>query len=276
MGFNGLVLSGLCYGAAEPASDFPGIAGTRSQNTRFTHSKRVKARRRARAQQIEANANANGEARQAERTRIAQEVHDTLLQGFCSVSMQLEAAVDRLPADSAAKPRFYAVVRLVHRVLEEGRLAVMGLRSPRETGPSLSQAFAAVPDELGLEPAIRFRVVVAGRQRELTASLWDEVYRIGREAIVNAYRHSGAREIEVQIEYRPAELRVSVHDNGCGINPQQLKCARAGHWGLQGMRERADRIGARLRVWTRVALGTEVELCVPGSVAFEEGIAPTA
>jgi signal transduction histidine kinase len=104
----------------------------------------------------------------------------------------------------------------------------------------------------------------------LRAGLCDEVYRIGREAIVNACRHSKAKAIEMDIEYWPTELRIAVRDNGCGIDPQNLKWGRDGRWGLPGMRERAERIGARLRILSKVALGTEVELCVPNYVAFEQ------
>ena len=210
------------------------------------------------------------DARLAERIRIAQELHDTLLQGFFSVSMQLHDAVNDLPADSVATPRFTHLVQLFDAVLEQGRLAVQGLRSPNEHLQSLGQAFAGVPSELGLPSAVGFRVIVEGRERVLSASPRDEVYRIGREAIVNAYRHSQAKHIETEIEYRPTELRISVRDNGCGIDARELKWGRSGHWGLQGMRERAERIGARLRVLSRVALGTEVELCVPGRIAFEQ------
>jgi signal transduction histidine kinase len=213
----------------------------------------------------------DGKERLAERIRIAQELHDTLLQGFFALSMQLHNAVNDLPADSEAKPRFNDLVQLLDRVLEQGRLAVQGLRSPNEHFPSLGQAFAGVPTELGLPSAVGFRVVVEGRQRALNELLRDDVYRIGREAIVNAYRHARATHVETQIEYRSAELRVVVRDDGCGINPRDLKWGRSGHWGLQGMRERAERIGARLRVLSRVALGTEVELCVPGRFAFEQG-----
>ena len=92
-------------------------------------------------------------------------------------------------------------------------------------------------------------VVVHGTERELRAGLRDEVYRIGRgKAIVNACRHSRARDIEAEVRYRPTELRIAVRDNGCGIDPHELQRGRSGHWGLQGMRERADRIGARLRL----------------------------
>jgi signal transduction histidine kinase len=217
------------------------------------------------------NMDARASDRLAERTRIAQELHDTLLQGFFAVSMQLHAAADWLPEDSPAKVRFGRALEAMDRVLEDGRRAVQGLRSPHEHTSSLGQALARVPNDLCLPEAVGFRVVVIGRQRELKAGLSDELYSIGREAIVNAYRHSRAKHIETEIEYRPRELRIAVRDNGCGIDPQELQWGRPGHWGLQGMRERAERIGARLRLLSKVALGTEVELCVPSRVAFGHG-----
>jgi signal transduction histidine kinase len=210
----------------------------------------------------------------AERTRIAQELHDTLLQGFFAASMQLHAAAECLPADSEAKPRISNVLQLMERVLDEGRRAVQGLRSSHERFPSLAEALASVPNELGLPSSVGFRVVVEGRQRELRAELLSELYHIGREAIVNAYRHSRAQHIEVEIEFRATELRIAVRDNGCGIDPHMLE--RKGHWGLQGIRERAERIGARLCILSKVALGTEVELGVPGRVAFEHSVVRTA
>jgi signal transduction histidine kinase len=142
--------------------------------------------------------------------------------------------------------------------------------SPHEQLSSLGAAFAAVPSELGLQRVAGYRVVVEGRERELKRSLRGEVYRIIQEAIVNAYSHSGAKEIETEIAYRSTELRIAVRDNGCGIDPHRLQWRRNGHWGLQRMREQADRIGARLRVWSRTPFGTEVELRVPGGIAFEQ------
>jgi signal transduction histidine kinase len=217
-----------------------------------------------------ANANVLGDERLAERTRIAQELHDTLLQGFLGVAMQLHAAVDGLPTDCAEKKRFSEILLLVDRALDEGRCALQGLRSPNEHGASLGEAFARVPNDFGFPSATGFRVVVLGKEKELRAGLVDDVYRIGCEAILNACRHSQARDIEAEIEYRPTELRIAVRDNGCGIGPQDLDAGKRGHWGLQGMRERAERIGAGLHLWSRVTLGTEVELRVPGWVAFEQ------
>jgi signal transduction histidine kinase len=208
------------------------------------------------------------EAQHAERKRIAQELHDTLLQGFLAVSMQLHAAVDRLPADHAETRLFTDILQLTNRVLDEGRCALQALRLPNGHASSLGEAFSHVPNNLGFPSKVDFRVIVLGREKELRDGLLDEVYRIGREAIANACLHSRATEIETEVEYRPTELRIAVRDNGCGINSRVLRTGQNGHWGLQGMRERAERIGARLRLWSRTALGTEVELCVPGRLAF--------
>lgn len=203
-----------------------------------------------------------------ERTRIAQDLHDTLLQGFLAASMQLHVAVDSLPADCPAKRRFTCALHTVDRAVEEGRRAIEGLQSPYSSFQSLGHALAGVPNDLGLPPAVEFRVIVEGRRRELRAGMGDQLYRIGREAIFNAYRHAQAKRIETEIEYRPTELRIAVRDDGCGIDTRLLE--RAGHWGLRGMRERAERMGAQLRVLSRIALGTEIELSVPSRVVFEQ------
>jgi signal transduction histidine kinase len=203
-----------------------------------------------------------------ERTRIAQDLHDTLLQGFLAAAMQLHVAVDSLPPDCPAKRRFTNVLHTMDRAVEEGRRAIEGLRSPYSNFASLGRALAGVPNDLGLPPAVEFRVIVEGRQRELRAGLGDQLYRIGREAIFNAYRHAQAKRIETEIEYRPTGLRIAVRDDGCGIDPGLLQ--RAGHWGLSGMRERAERMGAQLRILSRIALGTEIELSVPSRIAFEQ------
>jgi signal transduction histidine kinase len=97
----------------------------------------------------------------------------------------------------------------------------------------------------------------------------DEVYRIGREALVNAFSHSKARKIEAELEYGSRELRVLIRDNGRGIDPEVLQRGRDGHWGLPGMRERAERIGARLSLWSSATAGTEVELSIPSDLAFQ-------
>jgi signal transduction histidine kinase len=206
--------------------------------------------------------------RLAERTRIAQELHDTLLQGFLSASMQLHVAVDHVPAETADKRRLNRVLELMRSVIEEGRNAVKGLRSSPGCHDDLEEAFSRVGEELDAKEGIGFRVIGEGQARPLHAVIRDEVYRIGREAVINAFQHSGANRIEVEVEFAAKGLRVTVRDDGRGIDPQLLESGREGHWGLAGMRERAKSIGARLKVWSRALGGTEIELSVPSCIAF--------
>jgi signal transduction histidine kinase len=158
----------------------------------------------------------------------------------------------------------------MRQVIEEGRNAVTGLRSPAGGVPSdLEDAFSTVPQELVLDEHIGFRVIAEGRKRPLHPVIRDEIYRIGREALVNAFRHSRAKHIEVEVEYAVSQFRVLVRDDGRGIDSQVLESGREGHWGLPGMRERAEAIGGRLMVWSRAGSGTEIELSLPGHLAFE-------
>ncbi len=207
------------------------------------------------------------EERLAERTRIARDLHDTLLQGFISASMQLHVVADRLPSDSPEKGSLDRVLRLMGDVIEQGRSAVRGLRSAADAD-DLEQAFSKLEQELAVQGQAGFHVLVEGQPRPLHPLIRDEVYRIGREAVVNAFRHAGAKRIEVELEYAASRLRVLVRDDGRGIDPEVLQSGRDGHWGLSGMRERAERIGARLKVWSRDEAGTEVEMSIPGHIAF--------
>jgi signal transduction histidine kinase len=115
-----------------------------------------------------------------------------------------------------------------------------------------------------------FRVIVEGESKALSPNLQDEVYRIVREVIRNAFRHSGARQIEVEIRYATNELRLRVRDDGKGMNPRAVEeRRRTGHWGLPGIRERVQRIGSRLDLWTEAGAGTEIQLTVPGAIAYQ-------
>ncbi|MGA2598649.1 MAG: two-component regulator propeller domain-containing protein [Bryobacteraceae bacterium] len=224
---------------------------------------------RYRMLQLTRQLNLRFEERLAERTRIAQELHDTLLQGIVSASMQLHMAVDRLPADSPAQTPLGGVLEVMKRVVDEGRNTVQGLRSSYSSIPDLAQSFSTIQQELAVQPEIDFRVIVDGQPRALHPLLRDEFYRIGREALLNAFRHSHATSIEVELAYAPKGLRMLIRDNGCGIAPDVVQSGREGHWGLPGMRERAEKIGAQLHVWSSTAAGTEIELSVPSRLAFE-------
>ena len=225
---------------------------------------------RFRVRQVSRQLRARFEERLAERTRIAGELHDTLLQGVLSACMQLHVASESIPADSPAKSRVAHVRAHMERVIDDARKSVLGLRGARtETVDDLKQAFSRIPDELGGAKGISFHIALNGEPRPLRPLVRDEVYRIGRESLLNAFRHSEARSIEVEITYLDHELSVVVRDDGRGVDGSTLDLGREGHWGLPGMRERAERLGAQLALRSRTGSGTEVELIVPARIAFE-------
>jgi len=204
----------------------------------------------------------------AERIRVAQELHDTLLQGLISASMQLQVALEKFSGDSLAKPPVTRVLQLLKQAIEESRNAVLCLRSSSGENLDLERAFSEVHQEFGFQQQIAFRIVVVGRPRTLGSAVHEHVYLIGREALINAFRHADAKNIEVELEYAPRRLRVAVRDDGRGIDKRLLQSEVYKHWGLRGMRERSEKIGARLRIFGRQMAGTEIELSVPGRVAF--------
>jgi signal transduction histidine kinase/ligand-binding sensor domain-containing protein len=214
--------------------------------------------------------NVRFQERLAERTRIAQELHDTLLQGVLSASMQLDLAEEQVPENSPAKPLLRRVLQLMGQVTEEGRTALRGLRATQSDNLSLEKAFSRVRQELGVSEKIGYRVVAQSITRPLRPMIRDQVYRIGREALVNAFRHSSASSVKVEVDYASNYLRVMVSDDGRGIDPVVLQTGRDGHWGLVGMRERSESIGGKLKLRSRVGAGTEIELIVPSAIAFEE------
>jgi ligand-binding sensor domain-containing protein len=215
--------------------------------------------------------NVGFQERLAERTRIAQELHDTLLQGVLSASLQLDVAEDQLPEDSPTKPLLKRILQLMGTVTEEGRNALRGLRTTESDNQNLETAFSRLRQECPHDGNTDYRVIVDSVTRPLRPLIRDEVYRIGREALLNAFMHAHANRIEVEVEYASRHLRVLVRDDGRGIDPQVLHSGLEGHWGLVGIRERSKRIGANLRLRSRIGAGTEVDLTVPGSIAFEKG-----
>jgi len=223
---------------------------------------------RVRIRQVTRQHSLRLEERLAERTRIAQELHDTLLQDFLSVSMQLHVVNDQLAPDSPAKPPVSRVLDMMGRVIQDGRNTLQGLRSSNWGSQDLEVAFLRIQQELAIQKQAHFRVIIHGKARPLRPVIGDDVYLIGREALANAFRHSGASEIELELEYAAHQLRLLVRDNGCGIATNVLQSGSAGRWGLSGMRERTEKIGARLRVLSRAEAGMEIELSVPSQIAY--------
>jgi signal transduction histidine kinase len=208
-------------------------------------------------------------ARLDERTRIARELHDTLLQGFHGVMFEFQAARNMLPRrpEEASRALDGALER-TEQAIAEGRDAIQGLRASTVVTNELAQAVTALGAELASHDSAKFHVVVEGSPHDLHPMLRDEVYAIAREAIRNAFRHGQARDIEVEITYGLSSFRLRVRDDGKGIDPAIVAEGRAGHYGVPGMRERAKRIGGKLDLWTETGAGTEVELSIPGSIAY--------
>jgi len=214
------------------------------------------------------------DARVGERTRIARELHDTLLQSLHGLLLRFQAASNLLPERPAeAKQRLDSAIDQAAQAITEGRDAVQGLRSSAVESNDLALAVSALGKELAADETNRnsavLQVAVEGTPRNLHPILRDEVYRIAGEALRNASRHAQARQIEVEIRYDERELRLRVRDDGKGIDPKVLTGdGRAGHFGLRGMRERAKLVGGKLDVWSELDTGTEVELTIPASLAY--------
>lgn len=214
------------------------------------------------------------EARVNERTRIARELHDTLLQSLQGLMLHFQTGIDLLPGRPVeAQKTLEIAVDQADRAINEGRDAVQGLRASAVETNDLVSAVRILGEELGAadtnQKSVAFEVDVEGVPRNLHPILRDEVYRIAAEALRNAFQHADAQRIEVEILYGERWLRLRVRDDGKGIDPKFLSAdGRAKHYGLHGMRERAQVVGGRLVVWSKVDSGTEVELSIPATAAY--------
>jgi signal transduction histidine kinase len=213
------------------------------------------------------------EERVGERTRIARELHDSLLQGFQGLLYRLQALRNIVPEHSPA------LVAALDAALEKGdqtiiqaREAVQDLRASGIEAGDLEAALTALREEFAQPDSPNrpsYRVVVEGKPRALSPLVRDDMYQVAREAFRNAYRHAQARHIEAEIDYGQAVFTLRVRDDGAGIEPEVLhRGRRSGHFGLQGMRERSERAGGKLNVWSERNVGTEVEVVIPAQVAY--------
>ncbi|HWS87671.1 MAG TPA: histidine kinase [Pyrinomonadaceae bacterium] len=216
---------------------------------------------RHRVRRLTRQLNLRFEERLAERTRVAQEIHDTFLQDVLSVSMQLHVVADGLPGDSPARAPLGHIQRLMGRVIEEGRNTLRGLRAGGDQPPELAEAFSRMPLDLGLPKRVAFRVRVEGRRRPLHPVVGDELYRVGREALARAFGPPKAGVVEVTLEYGRRQLRLKLRSS-------DPSTPRPGPGVLDELRGRAERIGGRLKARGRGTAGAELELSLPADVAF--------
>jgi signal transduction histidine kinase len=230
---------------------------------------------RLRLYQIAREFNAQLDGRVDERLRVARELHDTMLQSFQAALIQMQAARNifaRRPEKT--EESLDKAINTAAGAIAEGRSAIQDLRLHPAGGGDLAELLTTAGQELARtgeapeNPPV-FGMVVEGERRDLTPLIQDEVYRIARELLRNAFRHSQAERIEVEIRYESRQLRLHVRDDGKGIDPEILKAGgRAGHYGFPGMRERASRFGGKLEFWSEAGAGTEAVLTVPGAVAY--------
>jgi signal transduction histidine kinase/streptogramin lyase len=214
------------------------------------------------------------EDRLNERTRIARELHDSLLQGFQGLMFRLQAVRQLLPGrvGDAAKS-LDSALQLGDQAIVEGRDAVENLRATSFDNRDLATSLQTLGAELGvdIDSQPHYGLVVEGRPRQLTPVVRDEAYRIVREAARNAYQHAHAHHIETEVTFGDADLSIRIRDDGVGIDPQVLaRGRRTGHWGLPGMRERSETLGGQLFVWSERNAGSEIELRIPADIAYTE------
>ena len=214
------------------------------------------------------------EARIGERTSIARELHDTLLQSFHGLLLRFQIVSELLPDRPVeAKEQLDRSIDRAAEAITEARDAVQGLRTSTVQTNELARAINTLGEEFAGDPAhlgpTAFRVTVEGAPRDLHPILRDEIYRIAAEGLRNAFRHAEAQQVEVEIRYDDQQFRLRVRDDGKGMDTAVLAGeGPEGHFGLRGMRERAGLIEGKLAIWSEVGVGTELELIVPASSAY--------
>jgi PAS domain S-box-containing protein len=221
---------------------------------------------RKRAEELEARVN--------ERTRIARELHDTLLQSFHGLLLRFQTVYSILPSrPEEAREKLEQAINAATQAIIDGRDAVQALRSSTAETNDLATAIKMVGEELmaresnSIAPAIR--VEIEGKPRNLHPTPGDEVLRIAAESLGNAFRHAQARNIEVEIRYEEEQFRLRIRDDGRGIDPEVLSAGgRDGHFGLHTMKERAEVADGKLEIWSRRGAGTEIELTIPAFSAY--------
>jgi signal transduction histidine kinase len=214
------------------------------------------------------------EERVSERTRIARDLHDTLLQNFQGLLLRFQtvlALCETRPAE--AKEVLRSSIDQTAQAITEGREAVQGLRASTVESNDLAQAITTLGEQLAAEAgsatSVGLCVEVEGTPRNLHPIVRDEIYRVASEALRNAFRHAEAQQIEVEFRYDQRQFRLRVRDDGKGIDATFLTAeGRTGHFGLHGMRERAKLMGGKLTVWTAAESGTEIELSIPAAHAY--------
>ena len=216
------------------------------------------------------------DARVAERTRIARELHDTLLQSVQGLLLKFQSVLTQLPERPVeAKQRLERALDQATDATTQARDAVQGLRSAAVETNDLVEAIRTIGTELAADSASMTSIEVDGRgaPRALKPIVQLEVYRIAVEALRNAFHHAHARRVRVEIRFDERQFRLRVADDGRGIDERVIhREPLDGHFGLHGMRERAEGVGGHLDIWSKLDTGTQLDLSIPADAAY--GAAP--
>jgi signal transduction histidine kinase/ligand-binding sensor domain-containing protein len=224
---------------------------------------------RARVRYIAKTINARYDERLEERTRMARELHDTFLQTVQSGKMVADDALD--PASDEARMR-HALERLslwLGQAVREGRAALHALRVSTTERNHLTEFLERTANEYSERSSLSASLTVVGEAIDLHPIVRDEIARIAEEAIRNASEHSNASHLHIELRYE-RDLHLQFKDNGLGIDPDVILAGKPGHFGLQGMRERSARIGARISITSDRNIGTEISLRVPGVAVYRK------
>jgi signal transduction histidine kinase len=206
--------------------------------------------------------------RHAERERIARQLHDTLLQSMQGLIMHFAGATARIARSHPVREDLEEILDRSRGVIAEARDSIQDLRMTATSTLELAQSLASIGAQFQGTVSAELTVTTTGKPRMLYVAVYEELYRIGREAILNAARHSNARRIEVDVAYSDTHLRLSIRDDGQGIEAAVVQQGKEGHWGLRGMRERAAAIQGRLEIRSKQGAGTEVEVVIPATTAY--------
>ena len=209
------------------------------------------------------------EERITERERIARDLHDTFFQGIQGILLRFHTGTSQLSPNEPARVIFEEALNTSDKVMLEGRELVQDLRTTKVCSEDLPATLAITGNSLKRVADAQFTVIVNGTRRVLHPIVEEELNKIGKEALSNAFHHAHAQTIEAELTYDSHGLRLRVRDDGRGIDPEILRRGhKDGHWGLPGMRERAKKVGANLEVWSHSHAGTEIEIRVPATLAF--------
>ena len=207
--------------------------------------------------------------RLAERERIARDLHDTFFQGIQGLLLRFDLGMKRLARGDPVRALFEEALTQSDKVMQQGRELVLDLRTRSSEAGDLAHDLEAAATEFAKQYPARFTLVVTGKERALNSLIAEELYKLGGEALFNSFSHASATSIEAEIIFGANELGLNVRDDGSGVSQDILQHGGVDkHYGLLGMKERAEQIGARFSIFSRAGAGTEIEVRVPSKVAY--------